>query len=188
MQNDRFSEDPYAAFDPQNTSGKSMVPMNEYGDPQMGGQYYQQQGYQQQGYQQQGYQQQGYQQQGYQQGNQHMGNMNDPQMPFDGYANQQQFAYGPSHMATYANTNDGFGNGPDGNRRQSVTNDMPFFVPDIGLPPLAIKVFVERDEDENPIPPMFLTRPNLDAGVINIKGVSHLSHFVRTYLKLIHNS
>lgn len=116
MQNGYYPEDPYASFDPQNTAGNGMMPygggggngpyapINGYGGPQMSGQYYPQQGYQQ------------------------MANMNGPQMPnYNGYPNQQQFAYGPSHMATYANANNGYGNG-NGNRRQLVNMRLP--VPD----------------------------------------------------------
>ncbi|TLD23565.1 hypothetical protein E2P81_ATG08909 [Venturia nashicola] len=161
MQNRRYSEDRYAEFDPQKTPGNSMMPhaggggnqsnaqMNGYGGSQMGGQNYQQQ----------------------------MGSSNGPQMPVNNYPNQQQFAYGPSHMATYANANanHGFdtgygGNAYGGNRRQSVTSGMQLNVPNIGLPPLAIKVFAQRDKDGRAIPPMFVTAANPDAGVINIKG------------------
>lgn len=173
MQNGNYQEDPYASFDPQNTAGNGMMPYagvrgngpygpaNGYGGPQMAGQYYPQQGYQP------------------------MQNMNGPQMPqYNGYANQQQFTYGEAHMATYGNNNNGFNNGYGGSRRQSVSAGMHMSVPDIGLPPLAIKVFAERDEDGHPVPPMFLTAANHDAGIVNVQHVSHVFNFARTQLKL----
>jgi hypothetical protein len=86
---------------------------------------------------------------------------------YNGYAHpqhsQQQLAtsYGPSHMASYAN------GAPN---RRSTFSVVPAM--DISMPPLAIKIFAERDEDGRPIPPMFLTVANHEAGVINIQHVS----------------
>lgn len=174
MQNNNYQEDPYASFDPQATTGNGMMPyggggsngpyppMNGYGGQQMGGQYYPQQNFQQ------------------------ASNVNGQQMQPYGYANQQQFAYGPSHMATYANVNNGFGNGHD-NRRQFLSTGMQLAVPDIGLPPLAIKVFAERDEDGRPMGPMFLTAPNFDAGIVNVQHVSHDLKFAHPVSKLIYH-
>ncbi|KAE9988560.1 hypothetical protein EG328_009693 [Venturia inaequalis] len=188
MQNDRFPEDRYAAFDRQNAFNNGVMPyagaggngqnapMNRYSGSHMAGQAYQQQ----------------------------TGNMNGPQMPFNNHQNQQRFTYGPSHMATYANpnanfnanfnansnansnanfnansnanfnadfnANDSFGNGYGGNRRQSFTTGMQLIIPDIGLPPLAIKVFAQRDKDGHAVHPMFLTEMNPDAGIVNITG------------------
>jgi hypothetical protein len=155
MQNSYYPSEQYSQFDPELQSGNSMVPygaagnnmyppMNGYGGPPQMGQYYAQQGYSQ------------------------MPNINGPPMQqFNGYANpqhsQQQPAslYGPSHMASYAN-------GPS-NRRSTLTV-LPAM--DISMPPLAVKVFAEREEDGRPVPPMFLIAANHDAGVVNIQHVS----------------
>lgn len=156
MQNSYYPSEQYSQFDPELQSGNSSTPygaagnnmyapMNGYGGPPQMGQYYPQQGHAQ------------------------MSNMNGPPMQqFNGYTNpqhsQQQFepSYGPSHMASYAN-------GPP-NRRSTLTV-LP--VMDISMPPLAVKVFAEREEDGRPVPPMFLTAPNHDAGVVNIQHVSY---------------
>jgi hypothetical protein len=162
MQNNNYyqSGGQYQQFDPELQPGNNMAPygapnndmfaaMNGYAGPPQMGQYHAQQGYSQQ-----------------------MPNMGGQQ--YNGYANPQQYSpqpfaqptYGPSHMATYGNSNSGVTN------RRPTMNIMP--VMDIGMPPLAVKVFSERDEGGRPVPPMFLTAPNHDAGVVNISHVSHL--------------
>lgn len=153
MQNGNYPEDPYAQFDPQLTAGNGMTTYNAaVGNNNENSMYATTGGYG--GQSQIGGQY--YPQQGYSQ----MANMNGaPLQQFVGYGNQPQFApsYGPSHMASYVN-------------RRSTLTALP--VMDIGLPPLAIKVFAERDEEGRPIPPMFLTAPNHDAGVVYIQHVS----------------
>lgn len=90
---------------------------------------------------------------------------------FNGYVPQhglQQYghSYGPSHMASYANGTPA--------RRSTLSVIPPM---DIGMAPIAIKLFAERDEEGYPTTPMFLTAPNYEAGVVLIQHVSFPSYF-----------